>query len=289
MSPATARTRIALKNILFATDFSRQSKAALPYALSIARKFGAKIYAVHVVPFPPPAPRGSLGAVKEQLEREAQEAMAHLVPRFNGVEYETLLENGDVWEALSGIITRKEIDLVVIGTHGYTGIERLLLGSVAEKIFRRATCPVLTVGPNVTATPEGVAETHEILYATDFTSQSLAAAPYAVSFAQENQAHLSLVYVIKTGEEKVQPDTLTLRLHGLVPAEAELWCKPKSFVLYGVPDVEILELARERAADLIVLGVRTPRHFVGATTHLGGATAHKIVVRAQCPVLTIRG
>jgi nucleotide-binding universal stress UspA family protein len=289
MKSVDARTRVGFRNILFPTDFSTPSHAALPFALAIARKYASKLNVVHVVPPPPPSPRVSVVLIAAQTERDAQEAMANFVAPLREISCESAIERGDINAALSGIIEAKKIDLVVLGTHGRTGASRFVLGSVAEGIFRRAGCPVLTVGPHVSANPAHVADTHEILYATDFTAHSLAAAPYAISLAQENQARLSLVYVIKNGEEKVPPDMLTVRLQDLVPPDAELSCRPKSFIMYGDPAVEILELARERAADLIVLGVRASNLYLNASMHLPWATAHRVVTQACCPVLTVRG
>jgi len=98
-----------------------------------------------------------------------------------------------VWEVLAQLIEEQDTDLLVVGTHGRTGIRQLLMGSIAEEIFRRAHCPVLSVGPNVLDNPEDLAEFHQILLATDSSEDSLAAAPYAISLAQEHQAQLYLL------------------------------------------------------------------------------------------------
>jgi nucleotide-binding universal stress UspA family protein len=292
MKTISAGARISLKNILFATDFSPPSNAALPHALSIARKYGARLYPVHVIhlsPFPSSSPTLAWQAVASQAAREAKDAMDALQPSWAEIPHEAVIRRGHIWTELSRVVAEKEIDLIVTGTHGRTGVGKFILGSVAEEIFRRALCPVLTVGPNVSAGPKGVAESHEILYATDLTPHSLAAAPYAISLAQENQARLSLLYVIKDAEEKLSAEILKTRLQEIVPAEAELWCRPNSFVRQGFPDVEILDLARERAVDLIVLGVRSMHGIPGIATHLPWAIAHRIVIQAHCPVLTVRG
>ena len=288
-------TKVALDNILFATDFSAASNAALPYVLKMAREYGSKTYVAHVVSFGTFAnlPPDACQALAEQEERRARQEMARLGSRFEGVRYEGLVRTGDIWMSLADIIEEKDIDLVVVGTHGRSGVRKLLMGSVAEEIFRQATCPVMTVGPNVVADPAEVAEMHEILYATDFTPESLVAAPYAISLAEEHQAHLSLVHVV----EKVEPGRkdpeqtvvgLTERLLELVPPEAELWCEPRPFVEYGPPVERILGLADQRHADLIVLGVRSGK-YLGASTHLPMATADNIVAEAKCPVFTVRG
>jgi nucleotide-binding universal stress UspA family protein len=153
----------------------------------------------------------------------------------------------------------------------------------------------LTIGPHSHANPPRGGEFTEILYATDFSAESLNAAPYAISLAEEFQARLTLLHVI--AEEK--PGDLILprellasserRLHEIFPAEAEPWCVPQFVVEKGAAAEKILEVAERRKADLIVLGVRRPSGFPGAATHLPIATAHKVVAQATCPVLTVRG
>ena len=149
--------RIALKNILFATDFSPYSNAALPYALAIARQYGAKLFGAHVVPsedylFTAPESWPAHIQREEQLE---QEVAARLEEQLRGVQHEVLFGVGDVWKVLARLISEHDIDLIVVGTHGRTGARKLLMGSVAEKIFRQAACPVLSVGPNVSCKPDG--------------------------------------------------------------------------------------------------------------------------------------
>ena len=210
--------------------------------------------------------------------------------QLKGVEHEVVIGEGNIWEVISNLIKQKEIDLIVLGTRGRTGLEKALLGSGAEQILRQALCPVLTVGPHVTVQPEKPAEMSEILYATDLATDSPAAAPYAISLAQENQAHIALLYVIenpRTGE-LVQPAQIAEakehKLRQLVSEQAELWCEPKYFVKLGVPTEKILELAETRHASLLVLGARPAK---GLATHLNTGTVHKVVSQAKCPVLTV--
>jgi nucleotide-binding universal stress UspA family protein len=289
MESRATKTQIAFRNILFLTDFSPLSSAALPFAVAVARKYASKLSVVHVVPSPAAVPRVSVALLQDQMERDSRLAMNELVSQVGDVFFETSIEKGDVIRVVLGLIESKSIDLVVLGTHGRTGVNKVVLGSVAETIFRRASCPVLTIGPHVSTSPPNVASTHEVLFATDFSPHSLAAAPYAISLARGSQARLSLTYVIESVRETLPPDMLTVRLHDVVPPDAGLSCRPKSFILYGDPAAEIVGLARERAVDLIVLGVQ-PRHRpLDISTHLPWATAHRIVTQASCPVLTVRG
>ena len=122
-----------------------------------------------------------------------------------------------------------------------------------------------------------------------------AAAPYAMSIAQEHQARLVLLHVIeppKAGELTLGrgfANAAAELLHEIVSPDAELWCKPEFFVEQGMPAENILHVAQLRHAHLIVLGVRKTEGGLGLATHFARATAHKVVSEASCPVLTVRG
>jgi nucleotide-binding universal stress UspA family protein len=292
-------TRVALKNILFLTDFSEPLQAALPFALVMARESGATIRALHILvpqPFAYAAAEMTVAAVQAQ-EENAQVEMLRVEAQLDGVPHEVSLVRGtSVWSALEHAISACEANLIVLGTHGRTGVQKLLLGSVAEEIFRRSFVPVLTNGPRAGKSVHHTAHFHRVLFATDFSPESLVAAPYALSLAQEHQARLILFHVVHEREQatRLQRIETTVahvlhELHELVPKGAELCCRPEAVVEYGEPCVRILEAARERDADLIVLGVRSAAGRMGAATHLERALAHKIVAHAGCPVLTVRG
>jgi len=287
-----AAARVPLKNILYATDFSGHSNAALPYALSIARKYGSKVFVVHVVslsPLPSSSPTIALQALAAQAVREAKEVMTKLESQLEGIPHKILIRKGDISKELSRIVDEERIDLIVLGTHGRTGISKVLMGSVAEEIFRQSACPVLTVGPNVCGEPAVAVEMRTILYPTDFSSESLAAAPFAISIAQEHQARLYLLHVTEGPVDRAMEGSLKERLLALIPQNAKFWCEPKAYVDFGSASEKILGLGEELAVDLILLGVkRTPR-LAGASRHLATATAYKVVTWAICPVLTVRG
>ena len=163
------------------------------------------------------------------------------------------------------------------------------MGSVAEQIFRQAPCPVLTVGPNATGEPGSIVDMHAILYPTDFSPESLAAAPYVMSLAQENQAHLYLVHVTPGPVSNSEEAALITRLRNLAPPEARLWCEPRAYVEFGIPGQKVLDLAEELEADMIVLGTKHIAKHAGPASHLAMHTAYKIAKHAICPVLTVRG
>jgi len=180
--------------------------------------------------------------------------------------------------------------MIVTKRHaGRSGVSRFLMGSVAEEVFREAACPVLTIGPKVVAQAPREAEFKEIVFASDLNPES-PAAPYALSLAQEFQARLTLVHVApQVADLETDTERIIEELHSLVPLDAEMWCRPEYMVKFGTPAAGILEVAAERHADLIVLGVRSAAGHVGAATHVAAATAHSVVSCAECPVLTARG
>jgi nucleotide-binding universal stress UspA family protein len=292
-------TRLALKNFLFLTDFSEPSELAIPYAIGLARQYEAELHVLHVltpVPFVC-ASHESSAAMIQGIEEGAEAEIQRLDSRLAGVSHETILVRAEsVWSSVQKILSEREIDLVILGTHGRTGGMKLLLGSVAEEIFRRTSVPVLTIGPSVRNGAHSGGRFHRVLYATDFTREAQKAAPYAISMAEENQSRLLLLHVMrdpgtKSADEPGQDSAANVlhQLYEVIPKNAEVWCRPEFTVRFGRPADRILEAAKELDADLIVLGVRDPGKRMGASTHLERTIAHKVVAHAICPVLTIRG
>ena len=290
MENSQVANQISFKNILFPTDFSTLADLALPYAVEIARRSGAMIHAVHVVqpdvyPLLPPS-QWQNAAREEQEFRE--EKKTQLEKELQGLPHDFLFPAGDIWENLSNVIEEKDIDLIVLGTHGRTGVAKALVGSVAEEVFRQARCPVLTVGPAVTAkaTHAAAAEFDRILYATDFGLESLAAAPYAIQLAREHRAELILMHAIQNPEED-QLRSVFDSLRDIVPANANLAIRPRCVVEERLAEDAILGVATRDDADLIVLGVRTLQKHPTLATHVSHSIAYTVVTQAACPVLTV--
>jgi len=188
-------------------------------------------------------------------------------------------------------------DLIVLGTHGRSGVEHLLMGSVAEKVLRKAACPVLTVPPKAHTTRLPY---KRLLCPIDFSPSSLTALRFATSMALESDANLVLLYVFEWPPDEEwlveQVDTpdirnrmekaTRLKIDQLVSEQVRTWCEPETKLAYGKPYREILELAARDETDLIVMGVRgrSPLDMM-----LFGSTTNHVVRNASCPVLTIRG
>jgi nucleotide-binding universal stress UspA family protein len=287
---------IRVRNILYVTDFSKPSEAALPFAIALARTCGAEIHALHAllpVPCVITAPETIATLVAEEAEI-ARSDMQALETRLAGLPHQTSVVRGSaVWPVIQQAIQESNADLIVLGTHGRSGALKFLLGSVAEEVLRRSPIPVLTIGPAVGEGASSDGQFRRIMLATDFTADSAASATFAVALAQENHARLILLHVLKPRDKHAGPRPSELsvveaihQLYETVPKDAQLWCPPDVSVEYGEPAAKILETADLRTVDLIVLGVHDGIRLTAAT-HLGGNTAHKVVANAPCPVLTV--
>lgn len=298
MSAAATAPQISLNRILFLTDFSESSRSALGLAKAVARGYGSHVHALHVL-LPPPVMYGesqTAAVAADAWEQAATANMKRLESDLSGIPHECSIESGsDPWTSIRRQISESHADLIVLGTHGRTGIPRLLLGSVAEEIFRQSEVPVLTIGPYSTKNWDEAAEFRRILLATDFGPDSRAAAAFAISFAQAYEGGLDLLHVIRARNEKAEragdgrsAAAAMHELHDVVPNEEQLRCKAHSIVRFGDPAEQILEAATELESDLIVMGVRSAPNRIGRATHLERPVAHRVVIRAACPVLTVR-
>jgi nucleotide-binding universal stress UspA family protein len=233
-------------------------------------------------------------ATYEKVRQAAEEGVTDILisGKLRGVPHEVLMEEGSVWPTLEKLVVQHEIDIVVCGTHGRGKVQKILIGSVAEEIFRQADTAVLTVGPAVKGEPRKEIELAHILFATDFGPGAAKAAAHAFSLAQEHNARLTLFHVIESAaaytEESMarQKDINIVRMKQLMPDGSENWCKPEFLVTCGNAVEEILIAARERKADLIVMGAKTRRSLAG---HVPLTIAYNVVTKATCPVLTVRG
>ncbi|MFZ0978438.1 MAG: universal stress protein [Candidatus Acidiferrales bacterium] len=292
-STKEAQASIALKDIVFATDFSPAAENALLYAADLARRFHAALHVVNAVePANYTLPPETWHAADEARELETKKLRTFLQTSFPEVESEVQLWEGTVSQVLTSAIDRDSADLVVLGTHGRTGVGKLLLGSSAEEILRNAPCPVLTLGPHTETEQQW--QLNEILYATDFSPASLSGARYAIALAQEYGARLTLLHVVegrKTDELVHESDLIASSarlLRKLVSEDVELRSELRCEVKQGVPADKILEVAQQIHAGLIVLGARRVSGVPGAASHLPIATVHKVIAHAPCPVLTVR-
>jgi nucleotide-binding universal stress UspA family protein len=291
-SPETCPT---FKNLLFTTDFSQGSDLALGYATAVAQRYGSTVHILHVV-----NPELVVGQETYRVEALsfaedeatfARKEMDKLVQSgaLKEIPYMTIVSEGPLWDVIAETVGALKIDMIILGTHGRGGLGHLLLGSIAEEIFRRADCPVLTVGPKA---QHGFCQERleTIVYATDLSVTSRSALPHALCFASANQAKLVVVHAAQSvitprGNVLAKADDMAssarLDLAKLMPDNPEI--RHEIVTKAGSPADVILEVAKQTGAGLIVMGANRR-----TSSHKPWATAHQVVCHAECPVLTVR-
>jgi nucleotide-binding universal stress UspA family protein len=294
-----------IRRILCPVDFSECSRHAAAYAVMIARRWGASVTAVNVLPpVAPSIPPTGEGLyppfvfTPDDLQQFRNEVDAFV--RGTGVEVplDAVVVEGSVVAEITRVAAEVGADLLVMGTHGRSGYDLLVLGSVAEKILRKAPCPVLTVPPSV---PEASPMTtlRRVVCAVDFSPSSIKALELAESLARRAGAHLTLAHVLEplavlapaapggsglAGDDRGRREETLRRLEQAVSEDTRTSGHFSAVVLSGKPHREILRLANEQHGDLIVLGAHGGR--VGLLAF--GSTPNHVVREAACPVLTVR-
>ena len=290
---------LTIRRILCPIDFSDVSRRALAHAVVIGRWFGAHLTLLHVgSPGSPPVLYTDVSTpdlldlreLKDQVQTWLSGAWAA------GLVSDIVIGEGDpaaciLKSAASGA------DLIVMGTHGRGGFERLVLGSVAEKVLRKANCPVMTVPPQAIATSK--LPFRHVLCPVDFSESSLAARQLAFSLTHVADTRLTILHVFEWTSDEASARLVLKesefhrqwgaetrqRLEDLIPEDVRNGCEPDTRLEYGKVYEQILGLAATGHVDLIVMGVhgRNP-----LDVKLFGSTTNQVVRRATCPVLALR-
>jgi nucleotide-binding universal stress UspA family protein len=296
MAVVSSPPLVSLKNILVATDFSPCSQIALHCAAVLARQAKGTVFLAHVLPYAPmsPIPMDAGPVFPVEVGTDPRFRMKQMVssPELAGIERETLLGQGDLWLVLQGMIEQHDIDLVVVGTHGRAGLKKLVLGSFAEEVFRRAPCPVVTVGPHVAPDCFEQGRLRRVLFTTDLSPSSMHALPFVTMLAQQHQASLTFVHVLASAVPDAEFDATASVERELDEAREDLrqsvpaGSNADVVVEVGIPGEIIVRVARAQNASLIIMGLHSQSVF--AATHLPWTTAHRVVCDAHCPVMTVR-
>jgi nucleotide-binding universal stress UspA family protein len=300
---------MSIHNVLCPVDFSECSRHALHHAVAIAKWYRAAIRVLHVYYVVPVATTVEMVPAMP-LTFEARQELLAAMQQF--AESESAGTVPATFEVAQGSPAGEIVasaratgaDLIVVGTHGRSGFERFILGSVTERLLRLAPCPVLTVPKRSSDAVPVPPLFKRILCAIDFSPCSIRALEYATSLAQEADACLTVLHVfeLQGAMPKNWRDTLTPaslrrellaieterreRLSRAVPESVSQYCSVETMMTSGTPYREILRLASERQAELMVIGVhgRNPLDLA-----VFGSTTNHVVRQATCPVLTIRG
>lgn len=298
-------TMLKIKNILYPTDFSEASDRAYGYAESLACHYGAKLYVIHVaqppfVAYPEYAYTEVLAGVFRDLRGHAEKQLADFMKdrachaTQHGIQAECTLVEGAIPSSILDFAESNTVDLIVMGTHGLRATDRRTLGSVTEKVLRKASCPVLAIrNPGHSFVVPGEARDavrlRKILYCTDFSDNSERARDYAFSLAVEYGAEITLLHVLEEIPRSEDAESAMNQakewLRAIIPPEAVSRCASPIKVRIGQAYQEIVQMAVENETDLIVLGVRG-RSIVDIA--LFGSTAYRVIQIGPCPVLAAR-
>jgi nucleotide-binding universal stress UspA family protein len=286
--------------VLCPVDFSEFSANAYDFAHSLARHYKARLFVLHVVEPLLSIYHGymSPAVVEEVYSRQvsdAQEQVRRLAEGHEGeqVESEVFVQIGLVADSILSFAEDHDVDLVVIGTHGRHGLDRLTMGSIAERILRRTRCAVLTVRERA-RTFVSPASLHEpvrlqrVLCCVDFSENAPRALEYAFSLAFQYQAEITLLHVLEDSAAglRTNEQTETLKcLEDLVPVDARNSATVVPVVRTGKPYEQIIEYAAQAQTDLIVMGVRGRNALDLA---LFGSTTHRVIQLGPCPVLVVK-
>ncbi len=292
-----------LSRVLCPIDFSEFSTRAYRYALSVACHYGAKLSVQHVVePWRYPSADFSpspelFDQFYDTLREKSEEQLQQLVKTYkhDGVQTECVVHVGMASDCILEFARAEEADVIVMGTHGRRGFDRLMLGSVTERVIRKASCPVLTVndpshGFIGSEKQPGPIHLSRILFCTDFSENSQRAVDHATSLAAEYDAELTLLHVLEDSPDaaNIQPAIAAAieQLDRLILPEAHKAGKFKTrpTVRIGKAYQQIIQLALEAQTDLVIMAVRG-RDAMDFTVF--GSTTHRVIQFGPCPVLVV--
>jgi nucleotide-binding universal stress UspA family protein len=314
---------IGLKRVLVPTDFSRASRTALRYGVALARPFKAQLHLLHVPELPGTDGVHPFGLFETMRRATHERLRAQLTERERReLKPERAVRLGAPADEIVDYASERDIDLIVMGTHGRQGVARMLVGSVAEKVVRRAPCSVLSVrhpehefltpgeaGADDRAAQDSAGATAEvamitlknILVATDFSEPSEAAVTYGRELATRFGAALHVLHAAENILGRFGAETYSAtapELQGRLEADArrrlnELLIDSDNsgpstipvLLTASSPALAIVDYAKEKNIDLIVVGT----HGRSGLAHLVvGSVAERVVRLAPCPVLTVR-
>ncbi len=297
---------VEINLIVCPVDFSEFSIRAYHHALSLAEHYRAKLVAQHIVelwryPYADyAATAGDYDKFCCALRDGGMEQLQEFVKNHpnNEIQPELVVQQGAAPDCILSFAQTQKADLIVMGTHGRRGYDRLVLGSVTNRVMRRSPCPVLTickpphesVAADMAAGKERghVHHLSRILYCTDFSENSERALNYAISATAEYDAELSLLHVLEEGPSPAKKDqaiaTATEQLDKLIRPEARKALKISKAVRIGKPYEQIIQFALEAQIDLVTMGVRGRGALDLAVF---GSTTYRVLQLGPCPVLAV--
>ena len=296
--------RRPINTILCATDFSKLSEPVVSYGITLAKEFNAKLIVCHVVDFPTVSMYGE--AVLEPIDHQnrfMEYARAEIDRLVSGVaiDYHAMVAVGNTTDEIAHLVDEQQVDLVIVATHGRSGLKRFFLGSVTERLIRILPCPLLVLRGETEDSVSGMQKFpfKRILVGCDFSSDSDLAFENSLSIAQEFESELHLVHVVEPSGykdlfnmpadqggkfKKDLYDMINAKLKSMVPPDAMNWLTLHTHLLVGKPYEEIVRYAEMNDIDLIAMGIRG--HGM-VEDLLVGSTTDRVIRRSPCPVLSV--
>jgi len=288
-------TKIGLRKVLYATDLSDESAQAASYVRGLQQAYQAEVSVVHVLDVfphslnPDAADTKRIAEIREQGKERAHEFM--LARGFREGEVKFVVLTGEVSLAIDQFAREEQMNLILLGSHGRLGIDRIFQGSMAEEIFRTARCPVMVVGPEARPSNRSFSR---LLFSTDLSPIAQAALPYIEFMLRENgEARLSLAHFVEQAPDtpyerhrmrrrlgEALTDLVDPALRGRIDDVA---------VEFSEPAEGMISMARGMGTELLFLAVRQGGAWTRASTHFVASITHHVISRSPCPVLTVRG
>ena len=296
------RETLKIKLVLCPIDFSEFSVGAYQHALSVAEHYEANLVAQHVVElwrhpsFDFAASAGLYEESSQALRESGKEQLQEFVKKHthDEIQPELVVQVGVAADSILSFAQVKKADVIVMGTHGRRGFDRLMLGSVTDRVMRRAPCPVLVASkPPHSSVAAGKERSHvrhlsRILFCADFSENSERALKYAISATAEYDAELTLLHVLeeipRPAETEEAIARTTEQLDRLIPPEGRKTLKIKTAVRIGKTYAQIIQLAVEAQIDLVTMGVRGRGALDVAVF---GSTTYRVMQLGSCPVLAV--
>jgi nucleotide-binding universal stress UspA family protein len=293
---------LEMKLILCPIDFSEFSIRACHYALSLAEHYRAKLVAQHIVelwryPYGDyAASAGDYAEFSRALREGGKEQLQEFVKKHthDEIQPELVVHEGIAADSILSFAQERKADLIVMGTHGRRGFDRLVLGSVTDRVMRTAPCPVLAISkPSHDSTATGEERRHvhhlsRILFCTDFSEASEGALNYAISATAEYDAELTLLHVLEEAPSPAKTEeaiaTATEQLDKLIPREGRKTLKIKTAVRIGKPYQQIIQFVVEAQIDMVTIGVSGRGALDRAVF---GSTTYRVMQLGSCPVLAV--
>ena len=292
---------LRIQRILCPVDFSEPSARAYDSAQSLARYFHARLFLQHVVDFTLPscayyADPVYISELFQTIRDGARSQLQDFAKSHAriGVPPECFVHEGAVTDSILSFAAAQKVDLIVMGTHGLKGVDRATLGSAAEKVLRKARCPVLVSRKrgDAVVTPDdaqGSIQLHKVIFCTDFSDPARRAWEYALSVAAEYDAEITLLHVLEDIHTLANVTeaigAATRQLDKLIPPPGRQAGKVKTMVRIGRAYEQIILLAAEIQADLLIMAVRG-RNALDLAVF--GSTTYRAIQLGSCSVLAVR-